>query len=192
MEPNTPQIKERSSLWTFLENILYIGCAIGLALLIQAFVVRPFIVSGSSMDPNIKNGQYLIVDEISYNFHEPRRGDVIVFQAPPEPSKYYIKRIIGLPGDTVNIDGTTVTIKNKEYPDGFVLSEDYVTHTQNNHLNVKVPIGKFFVMGDNRKASYDSRAWGMLPEQNIRGRALLRLLPLSEIDYLPARVNYDH
>lgn len=178
-------------LWVFIENVLYIGCAIGLALLIQAFVVRPFIVSGSSMDPNIKDGQYLIVDEISYKFHEPQRGDIIVFKAPPEPTKYYIKRIIGLPGDTVSINGTAITITNAEHPNGFTLSENFITHPENDTMTVKVPAGSYFVMGDNRSGSYDSRAWGMLPAVNIRGRALLRLLPLSTIDYLPAKVTYE-
>jgi len=90
----------------FIENVLYIIGAIVLAALIQAFVIRPFIVSGTSMDPVIQNGQYLIVDEVSYHLSAPARGDVIVFKAPPEPTKYYIKRIIGLPGDTVKvIDG---------------------------------------------------------------------------------------
>ncbi len=189
MEPTI--VKQPSRLLIFLENVLYIGAAIGLALLIQAFVVRPFIVSGNSMDPRIKNGQYLIIDEISYRLREPVRGDVIVFKAPPEPTKYYIKRIIGLPGDTVTIKGTTVTISNASNPDGFVLDEDFITHTQKDSLSVKVPADNYFVMGDNRSGSYDSRSWGMLPESNIRGRALVRLLPLSEIDYLPAHETYE-
>lgn len=181
---------KRSRIWLFLENVFYIGAAIGLALLIQAFVVRPFIVSGSSMDPNIKDGQYLIVDEISYKFHDPARGDIVVFKAPPEPSKYYIKRIIGLPGDTVSIHGTTVTIFNAAHPQGFTLKEGFITHPHDDTLTVKVPADSYFVMGDNRAGSYDSRSWGMLPKANIRGRALIRLLPLSTIQYLPAKVTY--
>ncbi len=189
MEPTITTRPNR--FWVFLENILYIGAAIGLALLIQAFIIRPFIVSGNSMDPNIKDKQYLIVDEISYKLSEPSRGDVIVFKAPPEPSKYYIKRIIGLPGETVSINGTTITISNAAHPDGFVLQESFITHTHNDILTVKVPVDSYFVMGDNRSGSYDSRAWGMLPKANIRGRALLRLLPLTAIDYLPAKVTYN-
>lgn len=184
-------VRTPSRLWIFIENVLYIGAAIGLALLIQAFVVRPFIVSGNSMDPNIKNGQYLIIDEVSYRLREPARGDVIVFKAPPEPTKYYVKRIIGVPGDTVTLDGTKITITNTAHPDGLVLDESYLTHTQKDVLTVKVPADSYFVMGDNRSGSYDSRSWGMLPESNIRGRALLRLLPLSEIDYLPAHETYE-
>ena len=189
MEPTV--VKTRSRLWIFIENVLYIAAAIGLALLIQAFVVRPFIVSGNSMDPNIKNGQYLIIDEVTYRFREPARGDVIVFKSPPEPTKYYIKRIIGLPGDTISISGTTITIKNAAHPEGFTLAENYITHSHKDTLTVTVPEGKYFVLGDNRSGSYDSRSWGMLPEANIRGRALLRLLPLSSISYLPAHETYE-
>jgi signal peptidase I len=189
MEPTV--VKSPSKLWIVIENILYFAGAIGLALLIQAFIVRPFIVSGNSMDPNIKNGQYLIVDEISYRLHEPTRGDVIVFRAPPEPTKFYIKRIIGIPGDTVSIKGSVVTITNTAHPNGLVLNEGFITHKSSDTIQVTVPTGSYFVMGDNRSGSYDSRAWGMLPEANIRGRALLRLLPLNTIDYLPAHTTYE-
>ena len=186
MEPTV--VQPRSRLWIFIENVLYFAGAIGLALLIQAFVIRPFIVSGNSMDPNIKNGQYLIIDGVTYRFREPARGDVIVFRAPPEPSELYIKRIIGVPGDTVDIRGSTVTITNTTHPDGLVLNDSFITHKNSDTLRITVPEGSFFVMGDNRSGSYDSRGWGVLPEANIRGRALLRLLPLNSIDYLPAHV----
>lgn len=187
--PSAPSVKSR--VWIFIENILYIGAAIGLALLIQAFIVRPFIVSGNSMDPDIKNGQYLIIDEVSYRFREPARGDVVVFKSPPEPTKYYIKRIIGLPGDTVDIKGATVTITNTANPDGFTLKEDFITHQSSDTVHMTVPEGQYYVMGDNRSGSYDSRSWGTLPAKNIRGRALLRLLPLNTIEYLPAKVTYE-
>lgn len=189
MEPT--MVKPRSRFWIFIENVLYFAGAIGLALLIQAFVVRPFIVSGNSMDPNIKHGQYLIIDEISYRFREPARGDVIVFRAPPEPSKFYIKRIIGVPGDTVDIKGSRITITNTQHPDGLTLDESFITHTSSDSVHQTVPSGSYFVMGDNRSGSYDSRGWGVLPEANIRGRALLRLLPLNSIDYLPAHETYE-
>lgn len=195
MEPlNTtipPKLPRSMRLWAFVENVLYIAAAIILAVLIQSFVIRPFIVSGASMDPNIENGQYLLIDEISYRIHVPERGDVIVFRAPPEPSKYYIKRIIGLPGETVELNNGRVTIFNASHPDGFLLDESYITHTQNDTLTMKVPADEYFVMGDNRAASYDSRGWGTLPKKEIRGRALLRLLPITTIAYLPAKESYE-
>lgn len=181
----------RSRFLVFLENVLYIAGAVGLALLIQAFIIRPFIVSGNSMDPTIKHKQYLIIDEVSYRLREPARGDVIVFKAPPEPTKYYIKRIIGLPGDTVEISDGKITIKNTAHPQGFTLDEQFIVHTQRDTLKAVVPIDSYFVMGDNRSGSYDSRQWGTVPKASIRGRALVRLLPLSTIDFLPGKVTYD-
>lgn len=142
------------------------------------------------MDPIIQNAQYLLIDEVTYRFSEPARGDVVVFKSPPEPTKYYVKRIIGLPGDTVSINGSTVTIKNAAHPEGFILDDSFITHRSNNYSSTTVTEGHYFVMGDNRGRSYDSRAWGLLPKENIRGRALLRLLPLSKIDYLPGKVTF--
>lgn len=165
--------------------------AIALAALIQAYVIRPFIVSGNSMDPVITDKEYLLIDELTYRFSEPKRGDVIVFKAPPEPSKYYIKRIIALPGETVKLQGEKVTIINDAHPSGITLSEPFIVHTHKDSLTVKVPANEYFVLGDNRNGSYDSRAWGTLPLSDIRGRALLRLLPLSKIDYLPGHVSYE-
>lgn len=192
MYTSTPQ---RSRFKAVLENVFYIGAAIALAALIQAFVIRPFIVSGSSMEPNIENKEYLIIDEISYRFKEPERGDVVVLRSPPEPQKYYIKRIIGLPGETVTVDGTVVSIVNAANPKGFVLDEPYISSSLNQHgvmrMSVTIPKDKYFVLGDNRDGSYDSRSWGLLPEENIRGRALLRLLPVTRIDYLPGHTTYD-
>jgi signal peptidase I len=175
----------------FIENVLYIIGAVVFAAFIQAFIIRPFIVSGTSMDPVIQNGQYLIIDEVTYHIHAPERGDVIVFKAPPEPTKYYIKRVIGLPGDTVHIKNGTVTITNTANPQGLTLSEPYLTHLSNDDGTFIVTAGHYFVMGDNRTGSYDSRAWGLLPSENIRGRALLRLLPISTIRLLPGKESYE-
>ena len=187
MEPTV--VQPRSRLWIFIENVLYFAGAIGLALLIQAFVIRPFIVSGNSMDPNIKNGQYLIIDGVTYRFREPARGDVIVFRAPPEPSKFYIKRIIGVPGDTVDIRGSTVTITNTTHPDGLVLNDSFITHKNSDTLRITVPEGSFFVMGDNRAQSSDSRVWGPVPRNYMDGRALLRLFPFSTVGVNPGRLS---
>ena len=191
MEPTLIQEPPRSKLWQFVENVIYILVAIGLASLIQAFIVRPFIVSGTSMDPVIKNGQYILIDEVTYRLHAPERGDVVVFKAPPEPTKYYIKRIIGLPGDTVSITNGHITITNSAHPDGLVLNEPYIVHESHDTTTKTVPADQYFVMGDNRSGSYDSRGWGTLPVSNIRGRAWLRLLPLNAISYLPGKETYQ-
>ncbi|MEK7106199.1 MAG: signal peptidase I [Patescibacteria group bacterium] len=184
-----PQRKSRARL--FLENVLYIATAVVLAMIVQQFIIRPFVVSGQSMDPTLSSGDYLLIDEVTYRFNEPERGDVVVFRAPPEPTKFFIKRVIGLPGDTVSIKGKEITITNTANPKGFTLSEEFITHESANTMTVTVPQGEYFVMGDNRAGSFDSRSWGTLPKANLRGRALLRLLPLKEIDYLPGKVNYE-
>ncbi len=182
----------QTTFWKVIENILYIVGAVLLAGIIQAFIIRPFIVSGTSMDPVIQNGQYLIIDEVTYHFHGPQRGDVIVFKAPPEPAKYYIKRVIGLPGETVKIKDGKVTIINTAHPEGFALDEPYITHISTDSGTYTVPADEYFVMGDNRSGSYDSRSWGFLPDANIRGRALVRLLPINTASILPGKEHYDH
>ncbi len=184
-----PQKKSRSRI--FLENVGYIIIAIVLAMVVQKFIIRPFVVNGESMDPTLATGDYLLIDEVTYKLREPERGDVVVFRAPPEPTKFFIKRIIGLPGDTVSIGGSVITITNVEHPKGFTLDEPFITHSAINQLVKKVPEGEYFVMGDNRTGSFDSRSWGTLPKSEIRGRALLRLLPIKEIDYLPGKVIYE-
>lgn len=175
----------------FIENALYVLGAVLLAFLIQTFVVRPFIVNGISMDPTFKHRDYVLIDQMKYKKNEPQRGDVIVFRAPPEPEKFYIKRVIGLPNETVEINGTQITIKNTMHPNGLKLSEPFIAHPQENNLSIKVPEGEYFVMGDNRSGSYDSRIWGTLPKEEIRGRAWFRLFPFNSIDYLPGKVSYE-
>lgn len=187
----TPQSPKPSRIRVLLENVAYIGAAVILALLVQQFLIRPFIVNGASMDPTLKTGDYLLIDRLSYRLHDPRRGDVIIFKAPPEPDKYFVKRIIGLPGETVHIEGSKVTITNSEYPKGMVLKESFIVHlSKDAPVNITVPENQYFVMGDNRAGSYDSRSWGALPKGNISGRALLRLLPLKTLDYLPGKITY--
>lgn len=157
-----------------------------IVLIIRFFIAQPFIVSGASMVPNFASNDYLIVDEISYRFHQPERGDVIVFHPPVDMKTYYIKRVIGIPGDTVTVNNGVVTIKNTTHPDGIVLNEPYITKdTLFENKSFDVPQGEYFVMGDNRPESYDSRGWGLLPKANITGRAFLRLFPMSKLTVFP-------
>ena len=142
----------------------------------RLYVAQPFIVDGLSMYPTFGNGNYLIIDEVSYRFKAPERGEVVVFEAPPNPDKYYIKRIIGLPGETVAINRGQVTIINKENPEGFKLEEPYVKFPKDENLRKTLGDKEYFVMGDNRAASSDSRIWGALPEENIVGRPVVRFL----------------
>ena len=178
---NKTRHKENS----FWELMKFAILALLIVIPIRIFIAQPFIVNGSSMVPTFENGEYLIVDEISYRFSEPERGDIIIFRFPRDKSKFFIKRIIGLPSETIIIKGSVVTIKNAEYRGGFVLHEPYIKHEANNHLEVDLGENEYFVMGDNRLASSDSRIWGTLPQKLIIGRAFLRLLPIAEAAYLP-------
>lgn len=155
---------------------------------IRLFVANPFIVSGASMTPTFEDGDYLIVDQLSYRFDEPRRGEVVVFKYPRDPSKYFIKRIIGLPGETVSINKGIVTITNETTKT--TLIEPYVIYKSGGNGTYSLGEHEYFVMGDNRPASSDSRVWGALPEENITGRALLRLYPPSDFGVFPGRAAY--
>ncbi|MFM2424023.1 MAG: hypothetical protein RLZZ70_412 [Candidatus Parcubacteria bacterium] len=156
---------------------------------IRMFIAQPFIVSGASMENTFESGEYLIVDQVSYRFHEPARGDVIVFRYPRDPSKFYIKRIIAVPGDTITIADDVVTITNTESPEGFVVDEPYIK-SMINGTNLTEVLGEreYFVMGDNRDQSSDSRVWGVLQKERIVGRAYLRLFPPQHFDYLPGAI----
>lgn len=157
---------------------------------IRMFIAQPFIVSGASMDDTFQNGQYLIVDQVTYYFEDPARGDVIVFRYPRDPSKFFIKRIIGLPGDTIKIIDGRITISNNENPEGFTLSEPYVKEVMEPAQPFVENLGnrEYFVMGDNRNQSSDSRSWGILQDDRIIGRALLRLFPPQLLGYKPGAV----
>lgn len=171
------------------EIAIFLVLAVLIVLPIRLFVAQPFVVEGESMHPTFASGDYLIVDELSYHLHEPKRGDVIVFRYPGNPKVFYIKRIIGTPGDTISITQGKVTVA-KEDGSTITLDETYVvdedaTYTQSTHVGPD----QYFVMGDNRPKSSDSRAWGLLPEKNIMGKAFLRLLPASQFGINPGAIS---
>ncbi len=152
---------------------------------IRIFIAQPFIVDGESMYPTFQNGNYLIVDELTYHFEKPQRGDIIVFRYPGNPSIFYIKRIIGLPGETVTIKNGTITITE---PDGAsrVLNEPFISARDTSYnMSTTLSMSQYFMMGDNRPRSSDSRVWGPLPARNIIGRVFLRLAPFNEINVFP-------
>lgn len=173
--------------------VVYTIVALGAALIIRFFIAAPFIVQGASMLPTFNDYHYLIVDRLSYDFGDPKRGDVIVFDLPQNTSRDLIKRVIGLPGETVILSGSDVTIENSAYPDGFTLPEPYLSpENLGGTTNMRVTLGpdQYFVLGDNRKVSSDSRSWGTLPREDIVGRVLLRLFPLTDIGLLPGQSRY--
>ena len=137
------------------------------------------------MSPTFENGQYLVVDELSYRLNDPERGDVAIFKYPKDTKKFFIKRVIGLPNETINIKGSDVTIINEKNPDGFIIDQPYVINTANNDLTFELKDEEYFVMGDNRSASSDSRSWGAVSRKLMVGKAFLRLLPINKIGILP-------
>ncbi len=147
---------------------------------IRYFVAQPFFVRGASMEPTFQDGNYLIVDELSYRLGDPSRGDVVVFRMQDGNSQFLIKRIIGLPGERVEVrDG-------KVFIEGVELKEPYLSDSLLTAGGITVSLGEsdFFVLGDNRSASYDSRQWGSLPADNIIGKAWVRAWPLTSFDFI--------
>lgn len=142
---------------SFLDLLKFILLVAIIVVPIRIWIAQPFLVSGASMEPTYKNGEYLIVDEISYKFQKPKKDEVIIFHNPKDPKIFFIKRIIGLPNENLIIDGREIKLKDNEY----------------------------FVMGDNRDASSDSRIWGPVPGRLIVGRSMIRLWPLNKIGLSP-------
>ncbi len=173
----------------FIELLKFALLALCIVIPVRLFVAQPFIVSGESMVPTFQNGQYLIVDELTYHFEVPKRGDVIVFRYPKDPSQFFIKRIVGLPGDVVHVSDTGVTVT---HTDGTTITVDesyVVNHGNGGTHDYTIPAQDYFVMGDNRPESSDSRAWGFLPRGNMVGRVLLRVLPFQTLGLFPGSIS---
>ncbi len=174
------------------EIVIFAVIAVCIVLPFRVFIAEPYVVSGASMSPTFETGHYLIVDKISYKLgEEPPRNSVVIFtfpqgtDYPSEEGKDLIKRVIGLPGDTVTEVGNAVTITNAQNQNGFTVDQSYVVHPLPENFSVTLKAGQYFVMGDNRAESFDSRSWGVLPASDIIGRPVLRLWPVSEIGILP-------
>mgnify|MGYP001572818090 CR=1 FL=1 len=175
----------REEVW---ETVRFLFIALAIVLPVRIFIAQPFIVSGASMDPTFASGQYLIVDELSYHLGDPPRGDVVIFKYTKNPKQYFIKRVIGLPGETVVVNGKgQVFIKDKDGKTVLTLEEPYVAYTKDDTIERALLPGEYFMMGDNRAGSFDSRAWGPVKRDLIVGKAFLRLFPLTTMDILPGQ-----
>jgi signal peptidase I len=171
----------------FWETIKVVAVALLIVIPIRYFLFQPFVVSGQSMEPNYSNGDYLIVEALSYRIREPQRGEVIVFYYPENPSFRHIKRIIGLPKERIVIEKDKIRII-KEDGDSFFLNESkYLDYFQSIEKN-EIELGEeeYFVMGDNRDASFDSRRWGALPKNYIIGKTVIKIFPLSHFEIINA------
>jgi len=167
-------------IWEIAEVVIIALVAV---FIIRNFLVQPFLVNGASMEPNFHNGDYLIIDEISYRLREPQRGEVVVFHYPNNESTYFIKRVIGLPGERLLIKEGKIRVFNKDFPDGFLVDEKYLpSYIQTvGEKEVVLKNTEYFVMGDNRNFSFDSRNWGPLQKAEIVGVVRLRLWPLNQV-----------
>lgn len=170
---------------------------ISLAIIIPVryFLIQPFYVKGASMEPNFYDNEYLVVDEISYRIGTPNRGDVVVIRNPQRESDFLIKRVIGLPGDRIEIMNGGVRITNDDNPDGIVLDETaYLSAdlTTTGIVDETLGTNQYFVLGDNRPASLDSRYFGPVVRREIIGRAWVRAWPIPRFTifktpgYVPA------
>jgi len=151
----------------------------------RMFVAQPFVVEGASMDNTFHSGEYLIVDQLSYELGNPERGSVLIFKYPKNPSQFFIKRVIGMPGETISISNGIVTIINSEHREGFVLDEPYLGSEKMDTVTTILKSDEYFVMGDNRAVSSDSRYWGPVSKKYIIGRPFLRLFPLTSLSIFP-------
>ncbi len=184
METEAEPPAEKKETW--LDFLRFAALATVIVLPIRLFIAQPFIVSGASMVPNFENGNYLIIDELSYRFEEPKRGEVVVFRFPFERTRFLIKRIAGLPKETLIIKDDTITIKNAAHPEGFAWEQGTIRSSRRGaEQTVALGENEYFVLGDNRDESADSRLWGVLSRELITGRPLIRLFPLSQIGLFP-------
>jgi len=175
----------RETLSFFWEITKIVIIALAIVIPIRYFIFQPFLVKGHSMEPNFEAGDYLIVEEVSYRFRDPHRGEVIVFRYPQNPSKRYIKRIIGLPGETVEVRDGNIFLNNN-----LLSEENYLQALLRTPGNILITLNEneYFVLGDNRFASYDSRRWGALPGEDIIGRAFIRAWPITALEKIEAPI----
>jgi len=197
----TQQPKKEHFIWDLVK--FTVG-ALVIVFIIRTFIAQPFIVSGLSMYPTFNNADYLIIDELSYHFSAPQRGDVLVFRhtADPanpndpinatSPSDFYIKRIIGLPGEKiVSANGIITVYPNASSTVGTALDEPYIEsdHASFDSWTVTLGPAEYWMMGDNRNESSDSRVWGPLDRSYFIGRPILRLFPFTALGLLPGKSN---
>lgn len=176
----------KNTLSFLFEIIKIVILALVIVIPIRYFVFQPFVVKGLSMTPAFHDGDYLIIDEISYRFKEPQRGEVIVFKYPKDPSQKFIKRIIGLPQEKVELQHEQIIITD-EFGETTVLNESNYLLSQSwlGEMEVNLKEDEYFILGDNRAHSFDSRRWGPLSKEYIVGRVLLRAWPPKAMAYIP-------
>jgi signal peptidase I len=172
---------KKSTLREVMESLVI---AVILALLIRTFILQPFYIPSGSMEPTLMIQDHIIVNKIGYRFWEPQRGDIVVFRFPRDPSKDFVKRLIGLPGEKVEIRNSQLYINGQLVPEKYLPSDigDFGSFKP-----TVIPANSYFMMGDNRNNSDDSRNWGVLPRENVIGKAMLTYWPLTRIHLLTGK-----
>lgn len=179
---NDDTLTPQSNTKLFIIEVIKLGVfALLIIFLVRYFLFKPFYVKGASMEPNFFDKEYLIIDELTFRFREPQRGEIVVFHYPGDRSEYFLKRIIALPGERVKIKDGQIIIYNEASPEGYVLQEDYLPLGLQNKpdVNYNLSATQYFVMGDNRNSSFDSRYFGPIEEKELVGRVILRGWPFN-------------
>jgi len=173
----------------FLHFFGFLFLALITVLAIRFFIIQPFLVRGESMIPTFHNFDYLFVERVSYYFRNPERGDVVVFRFPQNESDFFIKRIIASPGERVAIQNGVITIYEAGKKEPLILDEPLFLKNMQTQGDTDITLGEneYFVLGDNRGASFDSRKWGVLPSRDIAGRVLLRVWPFTDAKFFSAK-----
>ena len=188
----SPEPKAPTTLEMIWETVRYALIAALIIIPIRTFVAQPFVVSGNSMYPTFHNGEYLIVNELAKYQGNYERGDVVILRYPNDPSKYFIKRVIGLPGETITINNGVVSITSPTRTSPLVLDEPYVKNPKVDSSSRTLDSEEYFVMGDNRAQSSDSRIWGPVAKRLMDGKALVRLFPFTQIALHPGSLESFH
>jgi len=164
-----------------------------IAIIIYWLIAQPHKVSGASMFPNFKDGDFIITDKLTYKFGEPKRGDVVVFKNPRDESEGFIKRIMGLPGDRIKVENGHVYINGKMVNEGFLKSDVITPGGSFMHEGQEIVVqpGEYIAMGDNRQHSSDSREWGFVTKKEIIGRVFLRYWPANQFGLWPAAYSLE-
>jgi signal peptidase I len=176
--PATPKAK---AIALVLEMVQVLAVSLAIIIPVRWFLIQPFYVQGASMEPNFFDHEYLIIDELTYRLDDPSRGDVVVFHYPNDPKQFFIKRVIGLPSETVEISDGKVRIYNEAHPNGILLDEsvyldqDFTAATQ----TVTLKADQYYLLGDNRSSSLDSRFFGPVDRNYIVGRVWVRGYPVD-------------
>jgi signal peptidase I len=169
----------------FIETIV---TALVIFVIIYLFLFQPHQVKGNSMQPNFENGEYLLTNKITYRFHPPKRGDIVIFKAPPKQNYDYIKRVVGLPGEKISLKNGQFFINDSLLDEGPYLPDN--AYIQGGQFlaeggEMVIPEKQYFVIGDNRAHSSDSREWGYISQEDIIGRAWLRYWPPNKFGFMP-------